>query len=218
MEGGYCEMKNSLNSHEVARWFIYHNPMLANACFDSNAKLNKLLYLSSLLYYSVNKDKLLDEAFVAFRYGPVIPSIYRDYRYHGLCNYPSDDYIRELTVDKKQALQIVNFVYGDMSAEALIDLTHTHNIWLEKADELSNKPEIVFSNASKELLDEFIFIYNLYHDYDFDNLKKDIIDGNIFYYSKDIDLTDKDIEYFSTIEKQDQKIFVELIDGEWVFS
>ena len=39
-----------LNTHEVAKWFIYNNPELAYGYLDENVKLNKLLYFSNLMF------------------------------------------------------------------------------------------------------------------------------------------------------------------------
>ena len=36
-----------LNSNDLTKWFIYHNPELSSGYIDENTKVNKLLYFST---------------------------------------------------------------------------------------------------------------------------------------------------------------------------
>ena len=79
-----------LKAHDVAKWFIYKNPELASGYIDENTKVNKLLYFSNLMYRCVEDDRLISDDFIAFPNGPVVYSVYRDYRYNGLNSLPSN--------------------------------------------------------------------------------------------------------------------------------
>jgi len=129
-----------LDTHEVAKWFIYNNPELAYGYLDENVKLNKLLYFSNLMYYCVEKENLLDEEFIAFPKGPVVFSIYRDYRFKGLNAMPISDDVRNLGSEQRQILNIISFVYGNKDANELIDETHRHSLWKDVSCFIPNNP------------------------------------------------------------------------------
>ncbi len=116
-----------INAKEAAKWFIYRNPELSSGYIDENTKINKLLYFSNLMHYCVDHKVLFDEEFVAFPNGPVVFSVYRDYRYHGLNLLPQQS--PRIEGIQGQILDIINFVYGDMSADQLVKESHTHSLW-----------------------------------------------------------------------------------------
>lgn len=138
-------VKNKLNTHEVAKWFIFNNPELAYGYLDENVKLNKLLYFSNLMYYCINHTNLLDEPFVAFSKGPVVFSIYSDYRHHGLNVMPDSDAVTNMTEVQRQILNIVNFVYGNKDADTLVEESHHHSLWKDVSQFIpNNNPMIDF--------------------------------------------------------------------------
>jgi len=208
-----------LDTHEVAKWFIYNNPELAYGYLDENVKLNKLLYFSNLMYYCVEKENLLDEEFIAFPKGPVVFSIYRDYRFKGLNAMPISDDVRNLGSEQRQILNIISFVYGNKDANELIDETHRHSLWKDVSCFIPNNPQIDFSKTDDNLISFFCALYNAYKDFDFSDIKKEKINGNIFYYSKsNFELTDDIISELIHFEKSDTPRFIEIIDDELVVS
>ncbi|MBQ9990105.1 MAG: DUF4065 domain-containing protein [Lachnospiraceae bacterium] len=212
-------MSKLLNSHEVAKWFIYNNPSLASGYSDENIKLNKLLYFSSLMYYCIEEKMLLDESFVAFPKGPVIRSIYRDYRYNGLDRMPDSDSIQEMNERQRQVLYIINFVYGDRNASELIDESHEHSLWKDVESFIPNNPLIDFKYTEIELKEYYRSLFNMYKGFDFSDIKKDKINGNIFYYSKStFEMTDEIMFKLSQLDKMSSPQYIELLDGELVFS
>lgn len=212
-------MTKRLNSHEVARWFIFNNPSLAQGYFDENAKINKLLFFASLMYYCVTKDILLDESFVAFPNGPVIKSIYRDYRYNGLDKMPYDNRIEGIDMIQNQVLNIVNFVYGEKTANNLIEITHTQSLWKDVADQIPNNPVIDFIQTPDTDIEHYSSLYNCYKNVDFSRYGRERINGNVYYYDRNnLEMTDSIIEQLSTIPSYGEPQFVELVEGELVFS
>lgn len=208
-----------LKCEKVAQWFINKNPKLAHGHFDENAIVNKLLYLSSLMYYSISQKNLLDEDFVAFPNGPVIYKVYKNYRYNGLDEFPDNVNIDEASPDEKRVLDTTNFIFGDMTAKQLIELTHKHNLWKDVKNLIPNNPVIDFSKASPELLNEFSELYDNYLGYDFSVIKKEIINGTKFYYnSNNILLTDEIITKILELGEFSEPQFIEMIDGDLVFS
>ncbi len=207
-----------LDAREVAKWFINKNPNLANGHFDENVIVNKLVYLSALMYYSVSKKHLINDSFIAFPNGPVVYKIYKDYRYNGLDHYQNDVFLG-LKEQEQKVLDITNFVFADKSAKELIEMTHKHNLWKDVEKFIPNNPTIDFEDASEELISEFANLYHIYENYDFSKIKKEKINGNVFYYDPDnLELTDDVISELVNYGSFSEPQFIEMIDGELVFS
>ncbi len=97
----------------------------------TNMKLQKLIYYV-YAWYAVEKGKpLFDEPIYAWKYGPVIASVYRAYQKFGA------DVIKE-SVDgdpesiddyTKKLIEEVFNIYGTKSAIDLMELTHSEAPW-----------------------------------------------------------------------------------------
>lgn len=115
------------------------NYFIANLSYVDNIRLNKLAYISYGYYSAFYDDgELFYEIIQAWKLGPVIPSIYHDFKHYGNAQikhlsyffYSSDDDQKTIPiVDKsddktKKILDAVIGVYGNMSASDLINRTH----------------------------------------------------------------------------------------------
>lgn len=206
-----------MRGSEAAKWFIFHNPELASGYIDANTKVNKLLYFSNLLYYCIHSQNLIEDDFVAFPNGPVIYAIYRDYRYNGLDKLPKE--LPPVEKEQEKILNIINFVYGDAPVDELIEETHSHSLWKRVKDRIPNNPKIEFDNIDDELIQYNRNLYAAYSDVDFTKLKKEKINGNVYYYHvENMVLTDDIVETLSSFGKYDEPKFLEMIDGELVVS
>ncbi len=206
-----------INAKEAAKWFIYRNPELASGYIDENTKINKLLYFSNLMHYCVDHNVMLDEGFVAFPNGPVVFSVYRDYRYHGLNLLPRQS--PQIEGMQGQILDIINFVYGGMSAERLVRESHTHSLWKDVQHLIPENPQIDFSKVEPELAEYNRALYKTYAEMDFGALVKEKICGNVYYYLKDsFVMTDDVVERLSRFRRYEEPRFLEYIDGELVIS
>ena len=206
-----------LSAHDVARWFIFNNPELASGFIDENTKVNKLLYFSNLMCRCVGNDKLISDDFVAFPNGPVVYSIYRDYRYSGLNSLPTQSPI----VDgfQKKILEIVNFVYGNYSTQELIEESHSHSQWKNVKHLIPTNPKIDFEVIDSELVEYYNMLYKTYSEMDFDSIVKEKICGNIYYYYRNsFEMTDDIIDKLSLLGKYNEPKFLEVINGELVIS
>jgi uncharacterized phage-associated protein len=56
-------------------------------------KLQKIVYFLHGWYLAITGQKLIDEGFARWQYGPVIPSLYRELKKYG--SSPIDDYIKQ---------------------------------------------------------------------------------------------------------------------------
>lgn len=195
---------------EIAKWFLLKNPSLLKGKIDGNLKLNILLCFSNLMYLSVYKEKLIDDKFEKFEGYPVVKSVYDEYKYNNLCESVND---KPTILDKKilQILEIINFVFGDFS------LSEPTEIY--KLTETENEDEIEVGNISQDIKEFMLNLYNLYKDYDFDRIGVELINRNKYVYFKDeLELTEDILNQLKAIEKQNTTTFIEMIDGELVFS
>lgn len=102
----------------------------------SNLGLQKVMYFA--MREQKNNYKLLnqmyDEPFYIWRYGPIVPKIYRKYRIYGASSIiekgqKSDEY--SIFDDS-----IINLLKEDLFT--LIDKSREHKYWLENKDKISN--------------------------------------------------------------------------------
>lgn len=194
----------------IAKWFLLKNPSLLKRGIDENLKLNILLCFSNLMYLSVYKEKLIDDKFEKFEGYPVVKSVYDEYQYNNLCESADE---KPTILDKKilQVIEIINFVFGNFS------LSEPTEIY--KLTETENEDEIDFRNIPQDLKEFMVNLYNLYKDYDFDNIGIELVNGNKYIYFKDeLELTEDILNQLKAIEKQNTTTFIEMIDGELVFS
>lgn len=199
----------------LAKCFLSLNPSLKVGNYDNNLKVNKLLYFSSLMYYSIFHENLLDENFERWDNGPVVREVYKGFRYNDLTS--STDFTdEEFNTETKSIIQIVNFIYGNKTSLELSNETHTHNIWIQ-----ASQNEILdFKKLDPTIIKYMETLYTIYKDIEFDNLYQEVICGNHYYYfDKDIDLSSNaSLAELQSIGQSEFPIFVELIDGELVFS
>ena len=131
---------------DVARYIIkYSNE---SKYIISNLKLQKLLYFVQA-YFLIKKDKpAFSDKIEAWEFGPVIPTVYREFQLYGSGNIPivsrlvlpdpdnvwnfyREDYsnIKISEEDKKLICDIVDEL-SEYSAVGLMKLTHDQNPWI----------------------------------------------------------------------------------------
>lgn len=103
-------------------------------------KIQKLMYFAQFFYLKNFEDGvLIDDNFVRWRFGPVIPSLYYQLKNYG--SNPVDDYIRQLSPDYEAIVYMMskkdstswNFLdqvfdtFGHLDGIALSALTHRDN-------------------------------------------------------------------------------------------
>lgn len=115
------------NSHQIANYFIQLSQKTGKEL--TPMKLIKLSYIAHGWHLGIYNTQLLDEVIYAWKYGPVIETIYDDFKKYGDCQ------ISELyqDCDEKYPLPdstITPFldriwkVYGDKTGIELSSLTH----------------------------------------------------------------------------------------------
>lgn len=107
-----------------------------------NLKLQKLLYYSQAVHLARVDEVLFKDQIEAWRYGPVIPSIYRKYKQFGFENIkPEETDISEptsLCPEQMKTIDMVLDYYGAMSAVRLVNETHSESPWKDTYKEGEN--------------------------------------------------------------------------------
>ena len=102
----------------------------------TNLSLQKLVYLAHGWYYAITDTPLINEDFQAWRYGPVVYSLYNALRSYGAGvvtdKIPSSFCVPTDSEDYK-FLQAVYEKYGSLSVTQLVALTHQPGSPWEKA-------------------------------------------------------------------------------------
>jgi len=146
------QTKRTYSAENVAKYLIF----LASKSFVgdnkeregiTNLKLQKVLYFAQAYYLANFKKPLFKESIEAWKYGPVVPSLY-----HKLKRYKSDSIITEkdessISEEDKNILQQVWNIFGGYSTSRLVDIVHAHTPWKESF-ESDNK--IISNKAIKE--------------------------------------------------------------------
>ena len=138
------------SASQIAHYF------LAKADIDvgeliSNLKLQKLCYYAQGLTLGVRKQALFDEKIEAWLHGPVIPSLYAEYKAYKGAAIPSPtqlDLSAYGSADRKLLDDVFEF-YGQYSAWRLRELTHLESPWKNAYAEGQN------NEISKQAMQDF---------------------------------------------------------------
>ena len=150
-------MPVAMTLEDAKQWFLSRQSM-------SPKKLQKMLYYAySWGLVLLNDDdknlsnKLFDANFEAWVHGPVIPSVYFEYRPFGFQNIPqsSSPTPDPKDEDVKDVLDQVMSVYGGFNGNQLERLTHSEEPW--KNARIGLLP----MDSSSNVIDDKI-IYNYY--------------------------------------------------------
>jgi len=122
------------SASDVAKWFLAHNRIYVNeegADSISNLKLQKLLYYAQGSFLAVYGEPLFDDKIMAWQHGPVVESVYREYKANGSEGIPfEDDFdFSSFTTEENELLTEVYNVFGQYSAWKLRNMTHNEAPW-----------------------------------------------------------------------------------------
>lgn len=96
----------------------------------SNLKLQKMLYYMQGFHLAFFGTPLFEEEIKAWQYGPVVPSVYEEYkRYESKAIDLPEGPVIELTEDEEAVFDNVYDEYNQFSAVALMKMTHKESPW-----------------------------------------------------------------------------------------
>jgi uncharacterized phage-associated protein len=132
------------NAHKIAQYIIAFSHEQGDPI--SNLKLQKLLYYVQAWALALHDEPIFDEQLEAWLHGPVVPSVYSDYK--GWAWQPINANITleeaELPEAVKAHVNEVLEVYGPLTAPQLELLTHQEDPWIKARRGL---PKDVASNS-----------------------------------------------------------------------
>lgn len=119
-----------LTAKQVADYFL---SLVDEDCGDSitNLKIQKLLYYAQGFHLAIFDEPLFDEPIVGWKYGPVIESLYHEYKCAVTCPLPKPENI-DFSIysnDVTELLSDIYEIYGQFSAWKLAELTHEEDPW-----------------------------------------------------------------------------------------
>ncbi len=115
---------------DVAKYFLTLNDIEVGELI-SNLKLQKLVYYAQGFYLAIEDKPLFDDIIEAWAHGPVIPTLYADYRRFksGSIPPPVNFNLKVISKDVKELLDEVYSVFGQFSAWKLRNMTHEEPPW-----------------------------------------------------------------------------------------
>ncbi len=100
----------------------------------SNLKLQKLVYYAQAFHLAINDgEPLFDDTIEAWANGPVVPSLFHEFKAHesGAIPRPESVDLSRFDAETREILDEVWNVYGQFSAWRLRDMTNEEPPWRE---------------------------------------------------------------------------------------
>lgn len=132
---------------EIAKWFVGNIDRDAGDSITP-LKLQKLVYYAQAWSLALLSRPLFDEDFQAWAHGPVVESVYQEYRKCGWNAIPPSGEQVELDEETTSHVQSILDVYGDYSAKHLEAMTHCEKPWIEARGALA--PEARSTNVIRK--------------------------------------------------------------------
>jgi uncharacterized phage-associated protein len=125
-------MTPKYSASDIANYFLF-KAQKEDQELLSNLKLQKLIYYAQGLHLAIDGESLFGETIVAWNYGPVVPSLYYQFKEYGAGGIPADEKLNPSYIDKDTAdfLDEVYEAFGQFSAIRLMEITHSDQCWQE---------------------------------------------------------------------------------------
>lgn len=120
----YVSSDQKLSAHDVAKFLLTIIP-------SSHLKLQKLLYYCYAAFLERTGERLFEDPIVAYKYGPVIESVFQDFKIHGssVIDYQEDEEF-VLSTEKNAVtpsfIKIVNSEHGVVVIDCILDVLNTY--------------------------------------------------------------------------------------------
>lgn len=95
----------------------------------SNLKLQKMMYYQQGFHLAYFETPLFDEDIIAWQYGPVVPSVYQEYKSFESNSISTSKEGISLSDDEEELFNNVYEEYNQFSAVALMKMTHEESPW-----------------------------------------------------------------------------------------
>ena len=144
---------------EVAKYFLFLARNREAGDTISNLKIQKMLYYAQGYALCLFEKPLFSERIEAWKHGPVVKTIYEQFKKYGSDSISFDelnDFNTDCIAGNKDIQELLVFIfnkYGSMSAWNLRNKTHSEEPWLKTYDEsLGNEitQELIFEFFKKK--------------------------------------------------------------------
>lgn len=116
-------MKDEYKAMDIAKYFI-------NELHPEPLKLQKLLYFAQGFSYAFYDKELFNDDFEAWVHGPVIPSIYHEYKSYEYNPIDLNYNLKDFNKDVIDILEYVKRNYAKYDGKYLEEITHKEEPWL----------------------------------------------------------------------------------------
>ena len=108
-----------------------------------NLQLQKILYFAQALSLVRNKKKLFPEKVEAWEYGPVIDTVYQEFKGYKkkpiLCEDEYEKVLKGIYKKDQKVLEDTLMMLKEYNGKELVEITHSHLPWKEVYKEGENK-------------------------------------------------------------------------------
>ncbi|WP_218397573.1 Panacea domain-containing protein [Alteromonas lipotrueae] len=121
----------------------------------SHLKLQKLAYYCQGLHLAVHNTPIFTEDFEAWRHGPVVDTIYHEYKRYGdtlIPHQPSEAFF-DLTPENQEMVDFVLDSLGNLGCWELVHRTHTEAPWKDVYVPMSYGGASITKDSMKEYFD-----------------------------------------------------------------
>ena len=118
-------------------------------------KLQKLLYYTQAWSLVFREQPMFFEEIQAWVHGPVVPSVYHEYKCYGYQKISLASDLQEIGSDELQIIDLVCDVYGGKTGSFLEDLTHSESPWINARTGLNGSDRSNSVISLKEMFSYF---------------------------------------------------------------
>ena len=120
--------KKKYTSKDIAEWFINRAAMISEQYDEeslkmTNLRLQKIVYYAQACQMALKNEKLFDEPIEAWDYGPVVSSLYHEYKRCG-AHVIEPTYFPDIDDETAIMLEFIYQFFGKFTGEYLVALTH----------------------------------------------------------------------------------------------
>lgn len=142
---------------DVAKWFLAHNRIAESeegGELISNLKLQKLLYYAQGCCLALTGAPLFEDAIVAWQHGPVVESVYHEYKANGSNGivFEEDFDFSKFSDEENDLLTEVYDTFGQYSAWKLRNMTHEEDPWKNTPQNEVIDPNLIMDYFRREYI------------------------------------------------------------------
>ncbi len=134
-----------LNAKDIANFFLQLSDLEVGDL--TNLKIQKLVYYAQGFHLALYNKPLFEENILAWEHGPVVESLYHEFKSYGSSPIPPSEGF-DISIFNKEQIELlneINDIYGQFSGWKLRNMTHSESPWLS-----TDKNNIISLDLMKE--------------------------------------------------------------------